>query len=111
MIVIIAMIMILITLVTVIIISINNNVMFSFRGGWTLCVVGCGSCDVYRRCGSVLELIVSVLLCPVLDTPSPWNEGRERLLDELGEGFIQVIKSIALLTFILKTPSAFVIHV
>ena len=52
-------------------------------------MVGCGSCDVYRRCGSVLELIVSVLLCPVLDTPSPWNEGRERLLDELGEGFIQ----------------------
>ena len=37
MIVIIAMIIILITLVTVIIISINNNVMFSFRGSG-LCV-------------------------------------------------------------------------
>ena len=36
-IVILAMIMILITLVTVIIISINNNVMFSFRGSG-LCV-------------------------------------------------------------------------
>uniref|UniRef100_A0A8C5CLN9 B30.2/SPRY domain-containing protein n=1 Tax=Gadus morhua TaxID=8049 RepID=A0A8C5CLN9_GADMO len=48
-----------------------------------------------------ITVIVSIGLLSILlislrfNSPSPWKEGREHLLDELGEGFIQVIKSIA----------------
>uniref|UniRef100_A0A8C4ZWI2 B30.2/SPRY domain-containing protein n=1 Tax=Gadus morhua TaxID=8049 RepID=A0A8C4ZWI2_GADMO len=35
------------------------------------------------------KLISSVFLCPVLDSPSPWREGREHLLDELDELTLQ----------------------
>ena len=49
----------------------------------------------YNGCG--LELISSVILCPVLDSATAWREERRQLLHELGEGFRGDNKSITLL--------------
>ena len=82
--------------------------MFSFRGmdfvlGWLWVMLGCHS---------VLELICSIFLCPVLDSATPWTEGSEHLPDELGEGFIEVMRVIKLIMlFHSKILSAFVIYV
>ena len=63
--------------IVIIIIIINNNYYYNNT-------VSIG-CYVQRQCCSVLEQISSVLLCPVLDSATPWKGGREQLMDELGE--------------------------
>ena len=71
----------------------NNNIVFSQRG-WALSLIG-------LLC---LETI-SAVLCPVLDSLTPWKKGRGHLIDGLGKCFIEVmkvLKSIMLLSSLEK---------